>query len=273
MKVLVTGSNSGFGLLASLSFARLGHPVVATMRNLEKAGDLRAAAAKEALPVEVRRLDVTDQTSIAAAIPDPGEIDVLVNNAGFEVQTAVELLDDELLARQLDTNVRGPVRVLRRVLPAWRERGSGVVVNVSSIAGLVAVPYGGAYAASKHALEALTEALHYEMKGFGLRFALVEPGRFETAFDGNVVRPAGWERSPYAERAARFRERLSRLDAGGAKPDPQLVADAIVRAALDPGTPLRTLVGPDAQTIAEARAQGTFEQFEGMMRAVLDWWE
>ncbi|MBU6283795.1 SDR family NAD(P)-dependent oxidoreductase, partial [bacterium] len=172
-----------------------------------------------------------------------------------------------------DTNVRGPVRVLRRVLSAWRERGSGVVVNVSSIAGLVAVPYGGAYAASKHALEALTEALHYEMRGFGLRFALVEPGRFETAFDGNVVRPPAWERSAYFERAVRFRERLSALDAGGATPDPQLVADAIVRAALDPATPLRTLVGPDAQTIAAVRARGDFEQFEAAMRAALDWWE
>ncbi len=273
MKVLVTGSNSGFGLLSVLSFARLGHPVVATMRNLDKAGELRAAAAKEGLAIELRRLDVTDEASIAAAIPDPAEFDVVVNNAGFEVQTAIELLDDDLLDRQLDTNVRGPVRVLRRVLAAWRERGSGVVVNVSSIAGLVAVPYGGAYAASKHALEALTEALHYEMKGYGLRFALVEPGRFETAFDGNVVRPDAWERSPYFERAARFRTRLSTFDAGGSTPDPQLVADAIVRAALDPATPLRTLVGPDAQTIASVRAQGSFEQFEAAMRAALDWWE
>ncbi|MFM8410045.1 MAG: SDR family NAD(P)-dependent oxidoreductase, partial [Alphaproteobacteria bacterium] len=173
MKILVTGSNSGFGLLSVLSFARLGHPVVATMRNLDKAGDLRSAVAKEGLQVEIRRLDVTDQAQVVAAIPDPLEFDVVVNNAGFEVQAAVELLDDDLLARQLDTNVRGPVRVLHRVLPAWRARGSGVVVNVSSIAGLVAVPYGGAYAASKHAIEALTEALHYEMKGFGLRFALV----------------------------------------------------------------------------------------------------
>ena len=273
MKILITGSNSGFGLLAALSFARSGHPVVATMRNLDKAGALRSAAAQERLPVEIRRLDVTDAASVAEAIPDPLELDVVVNNAGFEVQSAMELVDDALLDRQLDTNVRGPMRVLRRVLPAWRERGSGVVVNVSSIAGLVAVPYGGAYAASKHALEAMTEALHYEMSGFGLRFALIEPGRFETEFHGNVLTPAGWEKSAYFDRARRFREGLGALDPGGVKPDPQSVADAIVAAATDPATPLRTIVGADAQAIAAVRAQGSFEQFEAAMRAALNWRE
>lgn len=273
MKVLITGSNSGFGLLSALTFARRGTPVVATMRNLDKGAALRDAAAKEGLPIEIRRLDVTDEASVAAAIPDPLEFDVVVNNAGFEVQSAMELVDDALLDRQLDTNVRGPMRVLRRVLPAWRGRGSGVVVNVSSIAGLVAVPYGGAYAASKHALEAITEALHHEMRMLGIRFALVEPGRFETEFHGNVLKPEGWERSPYHERAMRFRDRLGRLDPGGQRPDPQLVADAIVSAATDPATPLRTLVGTDAQTIAAVRAQGGFEQFEAAMRAALDWWD
>jgi len=182
MKVLITGSNSGFGLLTALGFARAGHEVIATMRNPDRGGALRAAIAAETLPIEIRELDVSDADSVTRAIPDPGELDVLVNNAGFEVQAAMELVDDELLARQLDTNVRGPMRVMRRVLPVWRERGAGVVVNVSSIAGVVAVPYGGAYAASKHALEAITEALHYELAPLGLRFAF---------FDENAEAPAG----------------------------------------------------------------------------------
>jgi NAD(P)-dependent dehydrogenase (short-subunit alcohol dehydrogenase family) len=271
MKVLITGSNSGFGLLSAIGFARAGHDVVATMRNPAKGDALRAAA--DGLPIEIRQLDVTDAASVTAAIADPLELDVVVNNAGFEVQSAMELVDDELLARQLDTNVRGPMRVMRAVLPAWRERGSGVVVNVSSITGVVVVPYGGAYSASKHALEAMTEALHYEMAPFGLRFALIEPGRFDTEFHSNIVSPSGWEQSVYHERHVRFREALTALDSGDAPADPQDVADAIIAAATDPTTPLRTLVGDDAQLIAAVRAQGDFEQFEATMRTTLNWFD
>jgi NAD(P)-dependent dehydrogenase (short-subunit alcohol dehydrogenase family) len=273
MRVLITGSNSGFGLLSAIGFARAGHDVVATMRNPAKGDALRAATDADGLAIEIRQLDVTDAASVTAAIGDPLELDVVVNNAGFEVQSAMELVDDELLARQLDTNVRGPMRVMRAVLPAWRERGSGVIVNVSSIAGVVAVPYGGAYAASKHALEAMTEALHYEMAPFGLRFALIEPGRFETEFHSNIVTPVGWEHSAYYERHERFRAALTALDSGDAPADPQDVADAIIAAATDPATPLHTLVGADAQLIAAVRAQGDFEQFEATMRSTLDWFD
>jgi NAD(P)-dependent dehydrogenase (short-subunit alcohol dehydrogenase family) len=271
MKVLITGSNSGFGLLSALGFARAGHEVVATMRNPSKGDALRAAIAAEGLPIEIRQLDVTDEGSVRAAIHDPLSLDVVVNNAGFEVQSAVDLVDDDLLARQLDTNVRGPMRVMRAVLPLWRTRGSGVVVNVSSIAGVVAVPFGGVYAASKHALEALTEALHYELGPLGIRFALIEPGRFETEFHSNIVTPSGWETSADYERAMKFRAALTTLDGDGAPADPQLVADAIITAATDPSTPMHTLVGPDAQLIASVRAQGTFEEFEATMRTALNW--
>ena len=125
------------------------------MRTLEKGDDLRATVAAESLPVEIRRLDVSDSASVAEGVGDPTGVDVVVNNAGFEVTGALELVDDELWSRQLDTNVLGPMRVIRAVLPAWRERGSGTIVNVSSIAGVVGSPFGGAYSASKHALEGL----------------------------------------------------------------------------------------------------------------------
>ena len=273
MKVLITGSNSGFGLLSALGFARAGHEVVATMRNPAKGDGLRAVIVAEGLPIEIRQLDVTDEASVASAIADPAELDAVVNNAGFEVQSAMELVDDELLDRQLDTNVRGPMRVIRAVLPTWRQRGSGVIVNVSSVAGFVAVPYGGAYAASKHALEAMTEALHYEVSTYGLRVALVEPGRFDTAFHANIVTPSGWEASAYHERAVRFRAALLSLDGDASPADPQLVADAIILAATDDATPLRTLVGADAQLIASVRAQGSFEDFETTMRAALNWFD
>ena len=142
---------------------------------------------------------MTDAASVTEGIGDPTEIDAVVNNAGFEAWGALELVDDELWTRQLDTNVLGPMRVIRHVLPAWRERGSGTIVNVSSIAGVVGSPFGGAYAASKHALEGLSEALHFETTGFGIRVRLVEPGSFDTDFRANVVTVDGWEGSDYVD--------------------------------------------------------------------------
>lgn len=272
-RVLITGSNSGFGLLTALSFARGGHEVIATMRNPDKGGLLLRTAAAEGLPIEIRQLDVGDAAGVVEAVGDPATIDVVVNNAGFEVQAAVELVDDELLTRQFETNVTGPLRTIRAVLPAWRERGSGTIVNVSSIAGVVGVPFGGAYAASKHALEALSEALHFEVAQLGIRIRLVEPGRFETGFSANIVTPEGWESSIYHERAMRFREALLALGGDGPDPDPQDVADAIVRAALDPDAPFRTLVGADAQLIQGVKTTMSFEEFEQTMRTALDWYE
>jgi NAD(P)-dependent dehydrogenase (short-subunit alcohol dehydrogenase family) len=272
-RVLITGSNSGFGRLAALGFARQGHEVIATMRNLAKGEDLRAIAEAERLPIEIRRLDVCDPGSVVEGVGDPAEIDVVVNNAGFEVTGALELVDDDLWLRQLDTNVLGAMRVVRAVLPTWRRRGSGTIVNVSSIAGVVGVPFGGAYSASKHALEGLSEALHFETAAFGIRVRLVEPGRFDTGFQDNIVTVDGWEASDDFDRATRFRAAQGVLSGDGPAPDPQDVADAIVRAALDPTAPLRSFVGSDAELIHSAKSSMSFEEFEAVMRETLDWHE
>jgi NAD(P)-dependent dehydrogenase (short-subunit alcohol dehydrogenase family) len=272
-RILITGSNSGFGKLAALSLARQGHDVVATMRNLTKGDALREEAAAENLTIEIRPLDVCDPASVAAAIGDASTLDVVVNNAGFEVAGAVEMVDDDLLARQFDTNVAGPLRVVRAVLPAWRERGSGTIVNVSSIAGVVGTPFGGVYAASKHALEALSEALHFETSVYGIRVRLVEPGRFDTGFHDNIVTVNGWEGSEYAQRAERFRGSQGALSGDGPAPDPQDVADAIVTAATDPDAPFRNFVGTDAQLISSVKASMSFEEFEATMRSTLDWYD
>ena len=114
------------------------------MRSVGKSAALLAEAAAEGLDIETRQLDVCDPDSIADALVDAADIDVLVNNAGFEVQGAIEMIDDELMHRQLDTKVLGPLRVIRSVMPAWRERGHGVIVNVSSVVGRATSPFGGA---------------------------------------------------------------------------------------------------------------------------------
>jgi len=270
-RILITGSNSGFGELAALTLARAGHDVIATMRTLSKGDRLRAVADRDALPIEIRHLDVSDPGSVAAGVGDPATLDAVVNNAGFEVAGALELVDDELWTRQLDTNVLGPMRVIRAVLPTWRERGSGTIVNVSSIAGHLGSPYAGAYSASKHALEGLSEALHFETSVYGIHVKLVEPGRFDTGFHDNIVTVARWEQSDYHDRAARFREASSRLSGDGPPADAQDVADVIAAAATDPNTPFRNFVGGDAQLIQQVKSSMSFEDFETAMRTTLDW--
>ena len=272
-RILITGSNSGFGRLVALTFARQGHDVVATMRNLARGEDLRAIVDAEDLPIVIRALDVSDPESVASGIGDPDEIDVIVNNAGFEVAGALELVDDELWTRQLDTNVLGPMRVVRAVLPSWRGRRRGTIVNVSSVAGIVGSPFAGAYAASKHALEGLSEALHFELAAHGVRVRLIEPGRFDTGFHDNIVAADGWEESVYHDDAERFRASQSVLAGDGPPPDPQDVADAIVAAALDPATPFRQFVGTDAQLIHSVKSSMSFEDFEAAMRATLNWYD
>src|SRR3954471_21773579 len=159
--VLITGCNSGFGLHASLSFARQGHDVFAAVRNLDRAEPLRAAAAAEELELHVVRLDVRDGDSVDAAVAEvierEGRIDVCVNNAGIEVRGPIEECNDDEMLVQFDTNVFGLLRVVRAVLPTMRAQGSGVIVNVGSLAGLVALPYGGVYFGPKHAIRNHTQ--------------------------------------------------------------------------------------------------------------------
>jgi len=281
MSVLITGSNTGFGKLAAISLARTGKKVIATMRDPNKGDDVRRVAKEEELSIEIRQLDVCDPEMVADCLSDANEIEAIVNNAGFEVQSAVEQLEDELMLKQLDTNLLGPLRLIRTVLPVWSQRGSGVIVNVSSIAGRSAPPYSGSYAASKHALEALSESLHFEVSHLGIRVHVIEPGRFSTDFFENIVRPDSWEGSQHQERAMAFREALLRLDdisdsendEGTGPPDPQDVADAIVRAVTDPTMPFRTLVGKDAELIDATKTSMSFEDFETTMRTALDWHE
>lgn len=274
---LITGTSSGFGELAALGFARAGHRVVATMRNLDKGERLLKAASAEGLDIILVRLDVNDESSVRGAVEEAeglvGPLEIVVNNAGIELRGPVELCSEAEVRAQFDTNVFGPLRVIRAVVPGMRERGSGVVVNVGSIAGLVSRPFGGLYAATKHAVEAITDALHYELKGFGVRVAVVEPGQYATSLLDNATEAAAFAPdSPYRVSADEFDVKVRTLNPGGELADPHEVADAIIRVATDPEAPVHTLLGADAHLIMDARAQGDFEAFEQTMRTVLDWW-
>ena len=205
---------------------------------------------------------------MSEVVSEVGGIDILVNNAGFEIRGPIEAATDAEARRQFETNVFGLLAVTRAVLPGMRERGSGVVVNLSSIAGLVAAPFAGLYSASKHAVEALSESLHYEVAPFGIRVALVEPGGFATDFSANVIEADAFTSDSlyrdYADRFAGALEKLTRPD--GEAADAQIVADVIVRVATDASAPLRTLVGGDAEMIMAVRNSNDFEGFEQTMR-------
>jgi NAD(P)-dependent dehydrogenase (short-subunit alcohol dehydrogenase family) len=262
--VLITGCSSGIGLETALAFARRGDTVHASMRNTNKADRLRDRAKAEGLDVGLVELDVTDDASVAAAVAEvhdaSGAIDVLVNNAGVGFSGAVETIEEELARTIMETNFWGAMRLTRAVLPAMRERGSGIIVNVTSVAGRVpGTPYQSLYAASKHALNALSESLFWELGPYGIRVACIEPGFFSTDIFANSQLGVGDDPTVYAADRAWIDEFFLKSGeaAGG---DPAVVADVIVKTANDPTPPLHTLVGDDAVLFVDLVNQaGTFE--------------
>ncbi len=200
--VLITGASSGIGKLTALTVARAGHHVYASMRELhgrnrQAAADMLEIGQREGLKIEVVELDVTVPESVSAAIArltsTNTDIDVLVNNAGHMSIGIAEAFTEEQTHQQFEVNFFGPVRVSRAVLPRMRERGAGLIVHVSSIVGRLLFPACAFYCASKFALEAYAEVLHYELTGLGIDSVLVEPGPFATQLLSNS--PGPWMRT------------------------------------------------------------------------------
>jgi len=201
-----------------------------------------------------------------------GRVDVLVNNAGFGVEGAVETAPLDEVRRMFETNFFGAARMIQAFVPAMRERGAGAVVNVTSTAGIASPPLGGYYAATKFALEALSEALHLEVGHFGVKVVVIEPGFIETAFGANVLDHRD-EPGPYQPLAALWEGAQAKLSNGEAAPGPELVASAIADALVAEHKQLRWPVGNDAALVAAARQGSSYDDFETAMRAVLglDW--
>ena len=274
--IVITGCSSGFGMLAALEFARRGDSVYATMRNTAKADRLHTRAEAAGVAVEVLQLDVNDIGSVGAAIEEvigrEGRIDVVVNNAGIGIEGAVEDFDDDEVLAVFETNLFGVIRVTRAVLPHMRSQGSGTIVTVGSLAGKATAPFSGIYSASKHAVEALSDALYYELQPFGIRVVLIEPGGFETEIEANS-RPARRfaEGSVYLETGRRFAEALERLPGGWLRADAKIVADVIVDAAKSEQPQRRYLVGQDAELIGGLHKKMSDDEFENAVRTLLDW--
>jgi len=258
-KVLITGTSSGIGLATALELGRAGHEVYATMRNPARASELRERSSREGLPISILTMDVDSDQSVsecfAAIHRQHGPIDVLVNNAGIERHGSIEELAMEEFRATMETNYFGALRCIRQVLPHMRESRSGCVVNVSSVAGKIAGLSLSAYMASKFALEALSEALAGEMKPFGVRVAIVEPGVIATPMAHAI---AGTPPSHYGQGrniAALFQASLK----NGAPPS---VVAATIRNIIESGTwKLRHPCGPDAEAFLGWRAAMTDEQW------------
>ena len=260
MRALVTGAARAIGAATAHVLTEHGCEVVATARDVGALADVPAVARLE--------LDVTDPASVDACLAAAGEIDVLINNAAIAEAGPLETYPLDRFRAAFETNVVGALRMTQAVVPGMRERGRGTIVNISSVQGRVATPLEGAYAATKFALEAMSETLHYELGHFGIRVVIIEPGYIAP---GMKASPRwGVDGPPYDELAAQWYGVDAKLVGDGGRPSPEIVGEAIWQAITSEPATLRWPVGADAEMILATRHQLDDGAFEATMRSTLD---
>jgi short-subunit dehydrogenase len=268
---VVTGSSSGIGYETSLLLATNQYTTYASMRNLKKSDELLKIASKENIPLKVIQLDVNDDRSVSSAIDsivkENGRIDVLVNNAGFDLFGSLEELTIEEIKGQFETNFFGTARVTKSVIPTMRKQGSGIIINVSSIGGRIGlVPCNTMYHASKFALEGFTESLRHELTEFNIDVILIEPGAIRSNFAENIRTAKNYDsnNSPYAKTIQKVFEGFEPMLANASAP--KEVAQVILNAANSSSPNIRYTVGKDAESILKARAELSDRELEKWVR-------
>lgn len=267
--VLITGCSSGIGRATAVALAGAGHTVYATARRPETVADLEAVGAR------ILALDVTSEESMASAVAgieaEHGRIGALVNNAGYGEYGTIEETDLDKVRTMFETNVFGLARLTQLVLPGMRAAGEGRIVNIGSMGGRFTFPVGGYYHATKHAVEALSDALRNEVRGFGIGVSLIEPGLIRTGFEGTALSSeaaAAQGSSPYAALLAASASNTTggygnRLVSAG----PEAVAK-VVRRAIEAAHPRpRYVVTPAARALIATRRFGGDRLWDLMMRA------
>ncbi len=271
-QVLISGTSKGIGLETAIAFGRAGYKVFATMRDLDKASDLQQAIKDESLDVTIARMDVDSDDSVTKCIDDiiqkHGFIDVLVNNAGIERHGSIEEMTMDDFQDIINTNYFGVLRCTKALLPLMRKNKKGFIINVASVAGHISNSPLGGYAASKYALEAISESLAQEVKPFNIKVAIIEPGIINTQMSRDITVRSG---SIYPHS-----KRLAGLFAASLKTptSPTLVADKILEVAESKTYKLRHPVGPDAAPFMAWRASMSDEEWiEWNAMSDEDWYD
>jgi len=252
--ILITGASSGIGKTCAHHLHQQGYRVYGTSRRAPAPQDNDGAPSRvPEFPYKILRMDVDDdesvQDGVESVLAQTGRIDVVVNCAGFGIAGAIEDTSTEEAKAQLETNFFGTLRVCRAVLPIMREQGSGYIVNISSIGGVISLPFQGLYSASKFAIEGLTESLRLETKPFGIKVVMIEPGDFSTGFTANRRRTSACKPdSAYAEACERSLSVMEHDELTG--PPPDKVALAVERIINKPNPRLRYPVGPLPEILA-----------------------
>ncbi|HKI09024.1 MAG TPA: SDR family oxidoreductase [Nitrososphaeraceae archaeon] len=285
---VVTGSSSGIGLETSLTLAENNFRTYATMRNLDKASNILEPAEKKDLSIEVAKLDVTDDFSVHQAIQsiaekERGQIDLLVNNAGYTQLGAAEDLSSEEIQAQFNTNVFGVFRTIREVVPIMRGQiAGGKIINIGSANGFFGVPCASAYVATKFALEGLTQSLRYELAPFGIKVIIIEPGAISTNVASNSMYiPKKIQRqsssdsssssssslSPFTEITNSIMEKSKSVVVNGSPP--RVVANVVLQVAKAEKPNWRYRAGADAERLFEARTKMNDTEFEKFLYDLL----
>ncbi|HWI64869.1 MAG TPA: SDR family oxidoreductase [Symbiobacteriaceae bacterium] len=232
--VLITGCSTGIGRATAKMLAEAGYKVVATARRVES---LEGLAVARKLPLDVEQTESVAH-AIDTVIAEFGQIDVLINNAGYGQFGALEEVSDELLHRVFEVNVHGPMRLVRAVAPHMRRRGEGAIINLSSVAGRIAIPMMGAYCGTKFAVEAMSDALRGELGLFGIHVVLIEPGAIRTEFENTVKTHANTimtrSESPYSALYNAAQRMLS--GSNRTAPGPEAVA-RVIQTAIESSRP------------------------------------
>ncbi|VFJ15367.1 SDR family oxidoreductase [Candidatus Nitrosocosmicus franklandus] len=288
---VVTGSSSGIGFETSLALARNGYHTYATIRDIRKSKKIEAISVRENILIKTMEMDVNCDTSVKETmdkiISETGRIDVLVNNAGYGLFGALEDFDMDSIRNQFETNVFGVIRVAKSALPIMRDRREGLIVNVTSLAGLIGVPAESVYASTKFAVEGLSESLSYELEPFGVRIIIVEPGVINTSFVEDLVVPDLYginkkgqfvqnkENEPssisnYHDTIGKFLKYY--YSAMSNAPHPQLVASEILQAIKKTSNKansspiIRVTIGSDSQKYSKLKRELGDDAFHTMLR-------
>ena len=260
-KVLITGTSRGLGRALANELKERKYNVIASARNLDDIKELNV--------YKKISLDVTDENAIKKAKVECGDIDILINNAAYTVGGPIEKIPIEEIRKEYETNVIGPLRLIKTFLPGMRKRGEGTIVNISSAADRFAPPYGGSYSSAKAALAMMSEALHFEVKHFGIKVILIEAGSIKTDMPIKQKQFSSPEYGPLDEQ---MKKRFDNFFKRDKRNPPEIIAKFIADKIANPDTELKVPTGQDAEYIISQRLKLSDDEWEkSFMFQDLDW--